>query len=143
MARKKRGEQRPFRPEVLERFTTERLRPNLGRRGLIWRFSVSVPLAQISPTRKPKATLRDVNKIRRMCVRHFGGVTLPPASTGYGLRDPDDPERKPELNYNRYFVVLASPIQEADKYFRALREELQEALDEGVILVERQDVWIP
>ena len=34
-------------------------------------------------------------------------------------------------------------IPEADAYFRALREELESALVEGVILVKRQDVWIP
>jgi hypothetical protein len=39
--------------------------------------------------------------------------------------------------------VLPSPVTEAEAYFRALREELQTALDEGVILVERQEVWIP
>ncbi len=78
-----------------------------------------------------------------MFVRHFGGVTLLPSSLGYGLRDPDRPEREPESNYNTYFVVLASPGAAANKYFRTLRNELQDALDEGVILIERQVVWIP
>jgi len=53
------------------------------------------------------------------------------------------PEQEPESNYNAYFVVLALPGTAADRYFRALRTELQDALDEGVILVERQVVWIP
>ncbi len=78
-----------------------------------------------------------------MLVRHFGGVTLPPSSPGYGLRDPNHPEQEPESNYNAYFVVLASAGASTDSYFRALRAELQDALDEGVILVERQVVWIP
>jgi hypothetical protein len=47
------------------------------------------------------------------------------------------------MNYNAYFVVLASPLPDAEVYFRALRDELENALDEGVILVERQEVWIP
>ena len=47
------------------------------------------------------------------------------------------------MNYNAYFAVLASPVPEAEAYFRALRQELETALLEGVILVERQEVWIP
>jgi hypothetical protein len=46
------------------------------------------------------------------------------------------------MNYNTYFVVLTSPLPEAETYFRALKRELETALDEGVILVERQEVWI-
>jgi hypothetical protein len=34
-------------------------------------------------------------------------------------------------------------VPESEAYFRALRAELEEALDEGVILVERIEVWIP
>jgi hypothetical protein len=109
----------------------------------VWRYTVTVPLEQIKPSRKQKATARDENQLRRMLVRHFGGVTLLPPSPGYGLRDPDHPEQEPERNYNAYFVVLASPGPAADRYLRALRKEFEEALDEGVILVERQVVWIP
>jgi hypothetical protein len=109
----------------------------------MWRYRVTVPIEQIKPARQPKATPRDRNLIRRMFVRHFGGVTLLPSPLGYGLRDPDHPEKEPESNLNSYFVVLASPGHAADRYFRALRSELQEALNEGVILIERQVVWIP
>ena len=143
MAKRRQGEQRPFRPEALEPFADSHLLPRLlpGRR--VWRYKLTVPIEQIKPTRKPKATPRDENQLRRMFVRHFGGVTLLPSSPGYGLRDPDHPEQEPESNYNAYFVVLASPGAAADRYFRALRTELQNALDEGVILIERQVVWIP
>ncbi len=72
--------------------------------------------------------------------KHFGGCGRPPNSVGYGLRDPADATAPPETNFNAYFSVLTSPIPEADAYFRALREELESALVEGVILVERQDV---
>jgi hypothetical protein len=143
MAKRKRAEQRPFRPEALDPYAAAGLFARLlpGRR--IWRYTLTVPLEQIKPTRKQKAAPRDQNQLRRMLVRHFGGVTLPPASPGYGLRDPDHPEQEPETNYNACFVVLASPGRAADRYFRALRDELQDALEEGVILVERQEVWIP
>ena len=34
------------------------------------------------------------------------------------------------------------PVQEADDYFRAWRKELEEALQEGAILIERQVVTL-
>jgi len=143
MAKRKTREQRPFYPEALDPYATAGLFARLlpGRR--VWRYTAIVPLEQIKPARKQKATPRDENRLRRMLVRHFGGVTARPPSPGYGLRDPDHPEHEPEMNYNAYFVVLASPGPVPDRYFRALRNELQDALDEGVILVERQVIWIP
>lgn len=131
MAKRRQGEQRPFRPEVLEPFADTHLVPRLlpGRR--VWQYRVTVPIEQIKPTWKPKATPQDINRLRRMFVRHFGGVTLPPRSPGYGLRDPHHPELEPESNFNAHFIILASPGAPADRYFRALRRELQDALDEG------------
>lgn len=41
---------------------------------------------------------------------------------------------------NIYYVVYAAPSREADDYFRALQRELQDALEEGVILIEKQQV---
>jgi hypothetical protein len=143
MAKRRPGEQRPFRPEALESFAVPSLMPRLLPGGRIWRYTIVVPIEQIKPIRKAKATPRDENRLRRMFVRHFGGVTVLPSSAGYGLRDPDHPEQAPESNYNAYFVVLATPGPAADRYFRTLRTELQDALDEGVILVERQVIWIP
>jgi hypothetical protein len=108
----------------------------------VWRFTLTVPLEEIQPRKHQKATDDDVNNLRQMLVRHFGGCTRPPSSPGYGLRDPDAARQEPEMNYNTYFVVLTSPLPEAEAYFRALKRELESALDEGVILVERQEVWI-
>jgi hypothetical protein len=85
----------------------------------------------------------DLDNLQQMLAEHFGGFTRLPNSPGFGLRDPNDPRQAPEMNYNAYFVVLTSPVPEADAYFRALREEIEGALDEGVILVERQEAWIP
>ena len=50
---------------------------------------------------------------------------------------------EPEMNFNFYFVVYAAPIRESDNYFLALRRELEEALAEGVILIEKQQVFQP
>jgi hypothetical protein len=109
----------------------------------VWRFTVTVPLEEIVPLKRQKATAEDLVNLQAMLVDHFSGFTRHPDSPGYGLRDATKPEEEPEMNYNAYFTVLASPVPAAENYFRALREELQEALVEGVILVERQDVWIP
>jgi two-component system cell cycle sensor histidine kinase/response regulator CckA len=54
-----------------------------------------------------KATLRDQNQLRRALVRHFGGVTLPAPSPGYGLRDPHHAEREPAGTYQ---LVAAGTI---------------------------------
>ena len=59
------------------------------------------------------------------------GVIAPAMAMPYWAHacfdDPDDPDERA--------VGVAG-------YFRALRAELETALDEGVILVERQEVWI-
>jgi hypothetical protein len=47
-----------------------------------------------------------------------------------------------EQNEHVAFEVYAAPIQESDDYFRAMRHELQEALQEGVILIERHQVTL-
>lgn len=109
----------------------------------VWRYTITVPLEEIKPHKRQKATAEDLDNLQQMFVEHFGGFTRLPNSPGFGLRDPADPSRSLEMNYNTYFVVLVSPVPEADAYFRALREELEAALDEGVILIERQEAWIP
>lgn len=109
----------------------------------VWRFTVTVPLEEIKPQKRQKATAEDLDNLQQMFTEHFGGFTRLPNSPGFGLRDPSDPHHAPEMNYNTCFVVLASPVPEADAYFRALRGELEAALDEGVILILRQEAWIP
>ncbi len=68
--------------------------------------------------------------------RHFGGVTVlhqPPApATGIGARDPADVAGTLEHNEHLAFEVYAAPVQESDDYFRTLRRQLEEALQEGV-----------
>lgn len=143
MAKRKQGKQRPFRPEALEAYAVPVLRPRLGPGATQWRYTVTVPLEEIEPRKRQKATTADLEKLQRVFITHFGGFTRPADAFGYGLRDPDKPYQAPEVNYNTYFAILTSPVPEAEAYFRALREELESALAEGVILVERQEVWIP
>jgi hypothetical protein len=141
--RKQSQRQRPFRPETLDEYADATLRPRMGPGETLWRYSITIPLEEIRPLKRQKATLKDLDNLEQLLLRHFGGFTRLPNSVGHGLRDPEQPEGDPEMNINTYFAVLASPISQSDVYFRALREELETALDEGVILVERVEVWIP
>lgn len=119
---------------------------------LVNRYRILVPIVQIiqeSPRtlhRVRITTDADINAIRNALVRHFGGVTVlhqPPApASGVGARDPADVAGTLEQNEHIAFEVYAAPVQEADEYFRALRRELEEALQEGVILIERQQVTL-
>src|SRR5205809_7055697 len=121
MAGKKRKKPRPFRPQVLEEHALPVLRPRMGPGESVWRYKVTVPLEEIQPEKRQRATADDLLNLQRMFVRHFGGFTRLPNSPGYGLRDPSRPEQLPELNYNAYFAVLTSPVPQAEVYFRALR----------------------
>ncbi len=116
----------------------------------VYRYRILVPVAQLiresarSIRRVEVATADDVYTIRNTLIRHFGGVTVlhqPPAPAfGVGARDPANVAGTLEQNEHVAFEVYAALVQEADDYFRALRRELEEALREGVILVERQQV---
>ncbi len=142
MAKRKR-KQRPFRREALDPYARPELRPRLGPGATAWYYTLTLPLEEILPQQRQKATAADLGNLVEMFADHFGGFTRPSDSPGYGLRDPTAREQPPEININAYFALLTSPVPEADAYFRALREELEEVLDEGVILIHRQDVWIP
>src|SRR5262245_23043197 len=142
MAGSKGRKPRPFRREALDPYAVAELRPRLGPGERLWRYTVAVPLEEITPLKRQKATWPDLTNLQEMFADHVGGFTRLPDSAGYGLRDPKKPDTI-EMNFNAYFAVLVSPVPEAEAYFRALREELEDALVEGVILIERQDVWIP
>ncbi len=117
----------------------------------VFSYRVIVPIAQIiresaaSFRRITIATQDDLDRLIGMLVEHFGGLTFtfinPPTIRGVGARDPDEPAVSEE-NEHVGFDVYAAPIEESDDYFRALRQELQEALGEGVILIERRQVTL-
>jgi hypothetical protein len=119
---------------------------------LVHRYRLLVPIAQIirdsvqAIRRTEVATSTDIDVIREALIRHFGGVTVlhqPPApASGIGARDPSNVTGTLEHNEHLAFEVYAAPIQESDNYFRAVRQELQEALQEGVILIERHQVTL-
>jgi hypothetical protein len=113
----------------------------------VYRYRLLVPIVQIvresarSVRRIEIATDADIFTLRSTFIRHFGGVTVlhqPPApALGVGARDPSNALATVEQNEHVAFEVYSAPVQDADDYFRALRLELQEALQEGVILIER------
>jgi hypothetical protein len=118
----------------------------------VYRYRLLVPIAQTtqeSPStvrRMLVATMEEIEQLQNAFVRHFGGVTVhhqtPAALRGIGARDPADVAGTLEQNEHVAFEVYAAAVQESDDYFQALRRELEEALREGVILVERQVVTL-
>jgi hypothetical protein len=118
----------------------------------VYRYRLLVPIVQIvresaqAVRRVVIATDAEIYAIRDTLIRHFGGLTVlhqPPAPAfGIGARDPANVAGTLEQNEHVSFEVYSAPVQEADDYFHALRQELQEALQEGVILVERQQVTL-
>lgn len=116
------------------------------------RYRLLVPIAQLITTaaggveRVMVATLSDLNTIEKAFVHHLGGATVhlqePSPIRGVGARDPMDVVGTGEQNEHAMFEVYAAPIHASDEYFRAVRRELEEALGEGVILIERQHVTL-
>jgi hypothetical protein len=107
---------------------------------LVYRYRLLVPLAQVVwesaqvVRRVIIATDQEILALRDTFIRHFGGVTVlhqPPAPAfGIGARDPSNVAETLEQNEHVAFEVYAAPVQESDDYFRAIRQELQEALCE-------------
>ena len=118
----------------------------------VYRYRLLLPIAQIigktaeDVQRVVVAHEDDIDTIQNTFIRHFGGVTLqtpqPSPIRGVGARDPADIPGTLERNEHAVFEVYAAPIHAADEYFRAVRRELEDALDEGVILIERQSVTL-
>jgi hypothetical protein len=131
---------RRFRPQVVQKFVSPNLRPRMDSGEIAFRYTVAVPIQEVQPRNLAKATPADLRRLEEMFTRHFCGFTSLPASPGFGLRNPEDPEEAPEMNINVFYVVYSAPSRDADDYFRALQQELQEALEEGVILIEKQQV---
>lgn len=119
---------------------------------IVYRYRLLVPIAQFtqeSPStvrRVLVATIDEIEQLQNTFVRHFGGVTVhhqtPAALRGVGARDPADVSGTLEQNEHVAFEVYAAAVQESDDYFRAVRRELEDALREGVILIERQVVTL-
>jgi hypothetical protein len=136
MAKKK---TRRFSPEVLAGSALAEIRPRLGGGAVVWRYSVLVPVQETSPGEASKslATEEDKDALEDTLATHFNGVTVLPEVPGHGLR-----KGRLEMNLSVPYIVYASPVTASEQYFQALKAELQEALVQETILVERLEVWV-
>lgn len=135
---------RPFNPEVLFPYASAEIRPPIGVDALAWRYAILVPLEERSFDRPEPVFLADatdLENLRALLIDGFGGLTVLQPQLGSGLRDPEDPTSL-ELNKNVPFVVYAKPVGASDRYIERLQMELQEAFDQGLVLVERQEVFL-
>src|SRR4051812_24100234 len=130
---------RPFKPEALPTASLSTIRARIGGGAVVWRYTVLLPLDETRPGDQTKqiATGEDQAALEEMLANHFQGVTVFLETAGFGLR-----EGQVEQNTNIPYVVYAMPITETEQYFHALKKELQEALAQETILIERQEVWI-
>lgn len=135
--------QRPFNPEPLVDLASPEIQPPLGVGALVWRYTVLVPLeeSKVGEESIPIADMDDIENLGAALSEHFGGVTVLLPLVGLGLRELNKPETL-EANRHLPFMVYARPIAAADKYFERLQQELQEALGQGLVLVERQEAFL-
>jgi hypothetical protein len=138
---------RPFNPDALRRFGAPAIRPKLGPETLVYRYTILVPVEEIKAGKAPRAIANatDLQDLQLLLIKDFGGVTLSvsvPSLIGAGARDPRRPRKTLELNKHAHFSVYAAAQRASDAYFLALQHELADALREGLILVERQNVTI-
>jgi hypothetical protein len=139
---------RPFNPDYLTPHVVAAMRPQIGTgAAFVRKYTVLVPVAQARTdgTKRTVATDEGLVALELMLTDHFGGLTVPavvPILRGLGARNPQELEQSREINVHTYFLVYAAVHEAADHYFLALNRELEEALDEGVILIERQEVTI-
>ncbi len=136
--------QRPFNPDVMQPHATSWLRPNVCNWSSVWRYTVLVPMEHIQDdgTVRSVATGADLQNLELMFITHFGGITLLPAIHGRGCRDSSHPRETLETNKHAAYLVYAPAAYVSDHYFQALRAELQQALEEGIVMVERQEALL-
>jgi len=133
----------PFDPEVLSAFAVPGIKAPLGVGALAWRYTVFVPLEEINQDLEVRhlATVSHLEALAATLCQHFNGLSISPALKGWGLRDPRNPHSI-EFNKNVPFVIYTSATTSSEKYFEALQRELQRCLEQGLILVERQEVFL-
>jgi hypothetical protein len=110
----------------------------------VWRYTLFVPVNHIRDdgTYQSIATADDLLNLELTLVSQLGGITLLPTVTGRGCRDPQRLRETLETNKHAVFMVYAPAAYVSDQYFQALRAELQDALVEGIVMVERQEAML-
>lgn len=111
----------------------------IGGGAIVWRFTLLLPIDETSPGAETEeiATALDQDSLEHTLAEHFRGLSVLSELNGRGQRDGN-----PEENTLVPFVVYAAPLTESENYFRVLKRELEEALVQDTILVERQELWI-
>jgi hypothetical protein len=130
---------RPFNPDALPTSSIRKIRARIGGGALVWRYTVLVPVEETQPGKPARglASFDDLAILERVLAAHFRGVTVLPTVPGYGLR-----RGRLEMNRSIPYVVYVAPLTEGEEYLHVLKKELQDALDQETVLVERQEVWI-
>jgi hypothetical protein len=130
---------RPFNPDAIANLGGGPIKAPIGVGAVVWRYTLLVPIEETKPGEQAQqiATDDDLENLERLLTGHFDGLTRLPDSFGYGLR-----EGQIELNTHAPFVVYAAATTPSELYFQALRKELEAALVQEAILVERQEVWL-
>lgn len=105
----------------------------------VWQFLIFLPRWLVTTEGQERiCTDEDQKKLEELLQRDFGGYTSSPAEVlGVGLRDTAF-----EKNIHRQITVLASRWRGTMRYFRALREELEECSGERTIAILRHDLVI-
>lgn len=105
----------------------------------MWRYALLLPIEETRARQQPRqlATAADLAKLELMLATHFQGVTILSTVLGHGLR-----EKRIEINRHIPYIVYAAPVAESEDYFQALKVELQDALGQETILIERHEVWV-
>jgi hypothetical protein len=137
------GSPRAFEAAALAPYATAEIRPAVGRPGAqAWRYSVLVPVEEVAGTdRRPVASAEDLRALGLRLAADFGGVTGPFTPVlGIGIRSAQDPVQSQQVH--ACFVVYTAAVAAADRYFQALRRELERALGQAVVLIERQEVLL-
>jgi hypothetical protein len=136
---------KPFHPDDLDALAISEIRPAIGVGGaLVWRYTLLFPIAEGRPG-EALTQIKGVDELYHDVIfklaGHFYGITILPLLQGYGLRDAEDPTSI-ETNLNSPLLVYAAPIAAADRYFETLQEGLRSLLNQGLILLERQDIFL-
>lgn len=104
----------------------------------VWQFTIFLPRWFVTGEGKEEIfTAQDGDLLQGLLERDFGGCTWGPSLRGIGHRGSEL-----ETNIHRQVIILASRWRGTKRYFRALRQELEECTGEERVLMLREDLVI-
>jgi hypothetical protein len=114
----KKSRERPFNPGALKKYAASDLSARIGAGSPVNRYTIVVPIEQIRPTRKAKATAQDLEELEQLLILRFRGITTPPAFAGYGLRGTSQAGEEPEMNFNTSLLSMQRPFARQKPSFK-------------------------